>query len=63
LSSKGGNEEGVVMVNGKKCHIAKDGETLYSISKKHGLSVEKLREYNRMANSDLVAPKQKLFLE
>jgi LysM repeat protein len=63
LSSKGGNEESVVMVHGKRCHIAKDGETLYSISRKHGLSVEKLREYNRMANSDLVAPKQKLFLE
>jgi LysM repeat protein len=63
LSPKGGNEESVVMVNGKKCHIAKDGETLYSISKKHGLSVEKLRQYNRMANSDLVVPKQKLFLE
>jgi LysM repeat protein len=63
LNSKGGNEESVVMVNGKRCHIAKDGETLYSISRKHGLSVEKLREYNRMANSDLVAPKQKLFLE
>ncbi len=63
LSSKGGLDESVVMVNGKKCHIAKEGETLYSISKKHGLSVEKLRQYNRMANSDLVAPKQKLFLE
>jgi LysM repeat protein len=63
MSSKGGAEEGVTMVNGKKCHIAKDGETLYSIAKKHGLSVEKLRLYNGMANSDLVAPKQKLFLE
>jgi LysM repeat protein len=62
LISKG-IEESVVMIQGKKCHVAKDGETLYSISKKHGLSVEKLREYNRMANTDLVVPKQKLFLE
>jgi LysM repeat protein len=63
LGSKGENAENRVTVNGKKCHVAKDGETLYSISKKHGVSVEKLREYNRMANSDLVVPKQKLFLE
>lgn len=36
-----------------KTHIVQAGETLYAISKKYGISVEKLKELNKLSNSSL----------
>ncbi len=43
-------------------HYVKKGETLYSISRKHGLSVKKLKELNGLT-SDRINTGQKLILQ
>ncbi len=43
-------------------HYVKKGETLYSISRKHGLSVKKLKELNGLT-SDRINEGQKLILQ
>ena len=41
-------------------HIVKPGETLYQIGPQYGLSVNKLRQLNKLGNSDTIYPGQKL---
>jgi LysM repeat protein len=43
-------------------HIVKPGETLYQIGPKYGLSVKKLRQLNKLGNSDTIYPDQKLVI-
>ena len=43
-------------------HIVKPGETLYQIGPKYGLSVKKLRQLNKLGNSDTIYPGQKLVI-
>ncbi len=43
-------------------HFVKKGETLFSISRKHGLSVEKLKELNRLKDNTIEIG-QKLILQ
>jgi LysM repeat protein len=43
-----------------KTHSVKSGETLYSISRKYDLSVDRLRSLNGLAASDTIYPGQKL---
>ena len=45
--------------NSSKIHLVKKGDTLYSISKKHNTSIEKLKEKNNL-NSDTLNIGQKL---
>lgn len=42
-------------------HIVKEGETLFAISRKYGLSVEKIKEYNSLVDNEIEI-EQKLFL-
>ena len=44
-----------------KTHIVKKGDTLYSISRKYGLTVNELKEINRLETND-IAVGQKLYL-
>jgi len=41
-------------------HIVKPGETLYQIGPRYGLSVEKLRQLNKLGADDTIYPGQKL---
>ena len=50
-------------ISGKKYHIVKAGETLYSISRGYGLSVDALRKFNNIKNDITIYPGQKLVVE
>lgn len=43
-------------------HEVSKGETLYSISRKHGISVDELQRLNNLKNNQLIHPKQKLIV-
>lgn len=47
----------------RKYHVVQDGETLTSIAKKYGITVEKLRSANEFSAQDLILPQQLLRLE
>lgn len=44
-------------------HVAKEGETLWSISQQHGLKLEKLAEYNGMAKDAVLTDGQQVLLK
>jgi len=44
-------------------HVVQKGETLYSISKKYGLTVEELRRLNKFNKESLLQPGQRLSLK
>ena len=44
-------------------HIVKPGETLYQIGPQYGLTVKKLRQLNKLGNSDTIYPGQKLVIK
>jgi LysM repeat protein len=48
---------------GTKYHIVRAGETLYSISRGYGLSVDELRKFNDLKNDITIYPSQKLVIE
>lgn len=41
-------------------HVVQKGETFYSISKQHGLTVANLMQYNNLTLKDIIRPDQKL---
>jgi LysM repeat protein len=45
----------------KRYHTVRNGETLYSISRRHNLTVQKIRRLNNL-NSSVIHPGQKLLL-
>ena len=45
-----------------KTHIVKKGETLYSISRKYGLSLNQLMTYNKLSKKSVINPGQSLKL-
>jgi LysM repeat protein len=45
-----------------KVHEVSAGETLYSISRRYGLTVDQLREYNKIGPQNAIRPGQKLKL-
>ena len=45
---------------GRRYHIVKPGETLYQIAPLYGLTVKKLRQLNKLGDSDTIYPEQKL---
>ena len=46
----------------KRYHTVRSGETLYSISRRHNLTVQKIRLLNKLNNSSVIHPGQKLLL-
>ena len=48
---------------GVKYHVVKAGETLYSISRGYGLSVDVLRKFNDLKNDITIYPGQKLVID
>jgi LysM repeat protein len=47
---------------GKRFHTVKRGETLYKIGRKYGLTVEKIRHLNKLADGAVIHPGQKLLV-
>lgn len=47
----------------QKFHTVSPGETLYSISRQYGLTVEKLRQMNKLAAGATIHPDQKLLVK
>ncbi len=47
---------------GKRIHTVKRGETLYKIGRKYGLTVEKIRHLNKLADGAVIHPGQKLLV-
>ena len=45
---------------GKRYHIVKPGETLYQIGPRYGLTIKKMRQLNKLGDSDTIYPGQKL---
>ena len=43
-------------------YIVKDGDTLYSIARTYGLTIEKLRSLNNLARGEVLIPYQKIYL-
>ena len=64
-----GINEGVVVTTKspenrtRKFHVVKSEETLTSIAKAYGISVEKLRSLNKLESNELIIPNQLLILE
>ena len=46
----------------KRYHTVRAGETLYSISRRHDLTVQKIRLLNKLNDSSVIHPGQKLLL-
>jgi LysM repeat protein len=42
-------------------HVVKPGETLYRISRQHGVSVDKIRKWNKLPD-DIIEVGQKLII-
>ncbi len=50
-------------VKGKRTtHLVGEGETLYSIARKYGISVEYLRNINNMERNEVIIPYQRIFI-
>jgi LysM repeat protein len=47
----------------RKVHIVQATETLYQISKTYGKSVDEIRKLNKLAETDVIVPKQAIILE
>ncbi len=51
------------LIADRKYHVVEEHETLYSISKKYSLTVQKLKELNNLTETDIISPKQVLILQ
>ena len=51
------------LIADRKYHVVEQHETLYSISKKYSLTVQKLKELNNLTETDIISPKQVLILQ
>ncbi len=52
-----------VDLKSRKYHVVKNEETIFSISKTYGISVDKLRALNSLEPTELIIPNQLLVLE
>ena len=55
--------ENIVIEAPHKYHVVSESETLYSISKKYGVSVEKLMALNNLEPNEIIIPNQTLILK
>lgn len=60
-SSTPGNYPDIITTAPKNLYIVRSGDTLSKIAKKHGLSTDSLKKYNKLSNDSIYAG-QKLFL-
>ena len=43
-------------------YVVREGDTLYSIARNYGMTVERLRDINNLGGSEVIIPYQKLYL-
>jgi lipoprotein NlpD len=43
-------------------HLVQEGESLYAISRRYGLTTDQLRAFNNLNNSSVIVPFQKLYV-
>lgn len=55
-------ENAYAKTSAKRYHTVISGESLYSISRKYGLTVDKIRLLNKLEDRDVIHPKQKLLI-
>jgi outer membrane murein-binding lipoprotein Lpp len=60
-ASPGGSESLMGSMRSSAVHIVKPGETLYRISRQHGVSVDKIRKWNKLPD-DIIEVGQKLII-
>jgi LysM repeat protein len=56
-------EKAAIIKTKKSSYEVKRGDTLYSVAKKHGISVEKLQSLNGLGKNQSISPGQKLLIE
>ena len=57
----GGSESSMGSMRAPAVHVVKPGETLYRISRQHGVSVDKIRKWNKLPD-DIIEVGQKLIV-
>ncbi|MCF8443131.1 MAG: LysM peptidoglycan-binding domain-containing protein, partial [Saprospiraceae bacterium] len=71
VTSKGGSDTPTGYGNTDPCapttepgvHIVQKGETLYSLSKRYGVQVDQLQNWNNLANSNIISICQRLWVK
>ncbi|HUV37517.1 MAG TPA: N-acetylmuramoyl-L-alanine amidase, partial [Patescibacteria group bacterium] len=51
-----------IAARGAVTHVVSDGETLWGIAQKYGISMERLRALNGLGKSSTIVPGQKLYI-
>lgn len=46
----------------RSVYVVKDGDTLFSIARKYGTTVQELRDLNNLARNEVLIPYQKIYL-
>ena len=46
----------------RRIHVVKDGETLSSISRRYGITIETLRKLNNLSAGETIIPFQRLYI-
>ncbi len=62
LTPKGNNTNTEVRYETRTLYRVKNEDTLYSISKKYGITVDRLRRLNDLSNTNLIQPGQELYV-
>lgn len=61
--SKKDNTKGSDKINGVKYFVVKQGDTFYGLSKRAGISVEKLKSYNDFSSNYVLKAGEKVFIQ
>lgn len=61
--SKKDNAKGSDKINGVKYFVVKQGDTFYGLSKRAGISVEKLKSYNDFSSNYVLKAGEKVFIQ
>lgn len=58
----GSNDNTYTAPNTRSVHVVQEGESLNSIAQRYGLSVDQLRNLNKMGRTDVIIPFQRLYI-
>jgi LysM repeat protein len=58
----GVNTQPAVQPSNRAFHLVQEGESLFSISRRYGITTEQLRAFNKLGNGSVIVPFQKLYV-
>ena len=58
----GVNTQPAAQPNNRAFHLVQEGESLYSISRRYGITTDQLRALNRLDGGSVIVPFQKLYV-